>query len=88
MSEKPIPFQPVPRPEHIVNLSFFDDSRSDLKIGVCLRTEDFVGLKIIPTHEVAITIDGAFFSLGSSTMRDLLPRIAAFCDAADALNKK
>jgi len=48
---------------------------------------DHQGLKIVPTHEVAIEIDGKSFSVGASMARDFAASLLGFADAADQLNK-
>ncbi len=90
MSQKSMYILPEPRPERIAAIADMATMAhaGDLTVGLVLRTRDHCGLVMMPTHEVCIDINGTQFTVPISMMRSLLPRLAEFCDAADALNKK
>ncbi|MDE2096880.1 MAG: hypothetical protein KGL39_06495 [Patescibacteria group bacterium] len=68
-----------PRPEKIVALDGLGQSVpkecGELKIGLCKRTVDNGGRKIIPLHEVYFSIDGNIFTVGPSLAEDIAIRL-------------
>lgn len=88
-------FLPRPLPERIYQASFSKNLKPKhpplmLSVGLCVRTEDIHGLKIVPTTELAISIgdvDGetekTVYEVPISMARDLAARMIAMCDAAE-----
>jgi hypothetical protein len=81
-----------PRPEEFLKLANFAFGEKDQQVacnftvGVKIIEDNGAGLRIGPTAQVVFAIDDKEVDLPPCMVRDLIPRLQQFCDAADKRN--
>lgn len=83
-----------PKPFVVSLIDLNDDGKPSpsFSAGICLTTESYSGLKLVPTHEVCFEIkDGekkSSLAIPAKFARDLATELLSYADTCDQLNSR